>query len=117
MIQTTLYEIVAGTKPAWNDVSESLGLSDRVIVNPDAVFRELDGEGVVLDLNSGLYFGLNEVGARIWGLIEAHGEVRRILAALAEEFDAPEERLRHDLVALIEELCGKGLVHVEPSTT
>ena len=95
-------------------MTQSVASSDRVSVSPDAVFRELDGEGVVLDLRSGLYFGLNEVGARIWCLIEQHGEVGRILAALADEFDAPEARLRQDLLALIEQLREKGLVHVEP---
>jgi hypothetical protein len=95
-------------------VTQAVAPSDRVSISPDAVFRELDGEGVVLNLKSGLYFGLNEVGTRIWRLIEEHGEVGRILAALGEEFDAPEDRLRQDLHELIDRLREKGLVHVEP---
>ena len=94
---------------------EAVSLTSRVSVHPDAVFRELDGEGVLLNLTSGLYFGLNEVGTRIWRLIEEDGEIQRIVTALAEEYDAPTDRLREDLISLILQLRDKGLVHVEPA--
>ena len=41
----------------------------RVELRDEVAFRELNGEGVLLDLVSGTYFGLNEVGARLWTLL------------------------------------------------
>ena len=54
----------------------SISLDSRVTIGPDVVFRELDGEAVILNLETGLYFGLNEMGTRIWQRLDAHGEVR-----------------------------------------
>jgi len=89
-------------------------LDTRAHIDPDAVFRELDGEAVILDLETGLYFGLNEVGARIWQLIEAHGDLRQVFEILRQEFDVADGQLQHDLVTLVEQLREKGLVRVGP---
>jgi hypothetical protein len=88
-------------------------LDARVTIAPDAVFRELDGEAVILNLDTGLYFGLNEVGTRVWQLLDAHAELRQVFERLRVEFDVTDDRLRADLLALVEQLRVKGLVHVE----
>lgn len=90
-------------------------LDARVTTSPDAVFRELEGEAVILNLGSGLYFGLNEVGTRVWQLLDAHPDLRRVFEILLVEFDVTDDRLRDDLLALVEQLRDKGLVHVESS--
>lgn len=93
----------------------SISLDSRVTIGPDVVFRELDGEAVILNLETGLYFGLNEMGTRIWQLLDAHAEVRRVLDTLRDEFDVADDRLSADLLALVEQLRDKGLVHVVPA--
>ena len=79
-------------------------------VSDDVVFRELDGEGVILNLASGIYFGLDETGTRMWRLIEQHGRLKAVLTALCEEYEAPPETLEHDLIRLASELSEKGLL-------
>lgn len=86
------------------DLSSSLKVSD------DVVFRELDGEGVILNLASGIYFGLDETGMRMWCLIEQHGHLGAVLAALCDEYEALPETLERDLVRLASELSEKGLL-------
>ena len=76
----------------------------------EVVFRELDGEAVILNLDTGIYFGLDAVGTRIWQLIEERKPLRAVLAALIDEYDAPPERLQGDLLAFVERLSGKGLL-------
>lgn len=93
----------------------SISLDSRVTIGSDVVFRELDGEAVILNLETGLYFGLNEMGTRIWQLLDAHAEVRRVLDTLRDEFDVADDRLSADLLALVEQLRDKGLVHVVPA--
>jgi len=88
-------------------------LSDRLIPSEDAVFRELEGETVLLNLESGTYFGLNAVGTRIWSLIQDKGSLETVLAALRGEYDAPTEVLERDLLRLAAELCAKGLTRVD----
>src|SRR5438874_308601 len=53
--------------------TQALTLDSRVVPADELLSSELDGEAVILDLTSGVYFGLNGVGARIWELL---GEAR-----------------------------------------
>jgi len=76
----------------------------------EVIFRELDGEAVILNLDTGIYFGLDAVGTRIWRLIEERKPLRRVLETLAGEYDAPTDRLQHDLLEFVEHLSGKGLI-------
>lgn len=89
-----------------------MSLDATVRIPEDVVFRELDGEAVLLNLESGIYFGLDPVGTRIWQLVEEHRALRRVLAALLTEFDAPPADLEADLVRFVDQLRGKGLLTV-----
>jgi hypothetical protein len=91
-----------------------LSLRDAVTVAPDVVFRELDGEAVILNLESGMYFGLDEVGTRIWQLIQEHGALQRVFETMCDEFDVGSDALERDLLELVDELCAKGLVRTAP---
>jgi hypothetical protein len=76
----------------------------------DVLFRELNGEAVLLNLESGHYFGLDGVGTRIWRLCQQHGSLEAVWRAMCEEFDAPDDTLRSDLLAFVGELQAKGLI-------
>jgi hypothetical protein len=79
----------------------------------EVIFRELDGEAVVLNLDTGVYFGLDAVGTRIWRLIEERKPLRLVLETLIDEYEASPDRLQSDLLAFVERLNGKGLLSVE----
>jgi hypothetical protein len=89
-----------------------LSLDSRVSVSDDAVFRELGGESVIVNLDSGIYYGLDPVGTRFWQLIDAHGQLNSVFEAALEEFDVEPERLQHDLLQLVTELVSRQLVVV-----
>jgi hypothetical protein len=82
------------------------------VVTPcdDAIFREIGGEAVILNLMSGEYFGLDAVGTHIWRLLAEQRQVRAVLSLLVAEFDAPADRLERDLLDLVVRLAEKGLV-------
>ena len=73
-------------------------LTARVTVPESVLFRDLHGEAVLLDTVTGRYYGLNEVGTRMWSLLQLHGEIEAVCRALLIEYDVPEERLREDLL-------------------
>ena len=81
-----------------------------VRLSADVIFRELDGEAVLLDFASGRYFGLNAVGTRVWTLLAAGKSVDAAIAAVTREFDAPEDQVAHDVEELITELLSRGLL-------
>ena len=87
-----------------------ISITDAVRVPEDVIFRELNGEAVVLNLDNGTYFGLNSIGLRIWQLCEQHGSLREVWEAMQREFDAPGEALQSDLLAFVNELSSKRLL-------
>jgi hypothetical protein len=90
-----------------------LSLDDRVIPSLSVVFRDLDGEAVILDLRSGCYFGLNGVGTRTWALIAQGGSLREVNAALGAEFDGAEAVIEREVLRFAGELCAHGLATTE----
>jgi hypothetical protein len=87
-----------------------ISLESVVAINNDAVSRELEGEAVILNLESGTYFGLNEVGTRIWTLIQGHGSLRKVFDVMQEEYDVSPQELETDILQLVDQLRSKGLV-------
>lgn len=91
----------------------SVALQQAVRIPSDVVFRELQGEAVILNLASSTYFGLDQVGTRIWQLCATHGSLHAVWDAMLHEFDAPGETLQTDLLAFVDELVTKGLLEVQ----
>jgi hypothetical protein len=91
----------------------AVSLESRFALSKDAMFRDLDGEAVILDLSSGTYFGLNAVGTRIWQLIERHGRLDAVLDELCREYDAAPDELEKDLLELVARLAEARLGEVK----
>jgi hypothetical protein len=89
-----------------------LSLDASVTWSPDVISREVEGELVLLDLESATYFGLNQVGSRIWALLGDLGSLRKVCEVLEREYTAPRAQLERDVLALARELRDKGLVRV-----
>ncbi len=90
-----------------------ISMQTRVAPAKSVLFRDLDGEAVILELESGTYFGLDEVGTRFWHVLTAHGQLEEALSALHEEFDVGLEPLRRDLCEFVESLLACRLVRVD----
>lgn len=86
----------------------------NIRISDDVVFRDLAGEAVILNLSSGVYFGLDEVGTRMWQLLSEHGDDTKALALLLDEYEVDAAQLRQDFDQLIGQLRAKGLILVEP---
>lgn len=76
----------------------------------EVVYRDLAGEAVILDLATGTYFGLDPVGTRMWALLAEHGAPEPVVAAMLEEYEVDEARLRRDVDALVRQLVARGLL-------
>ena len=91
-------------------------LDSSIRCRREVLFRELAGEAVLLDLESGQYYGLDEVGTRIWSLLREEATPAAVLGRLLREYEASEERLERDLLRLIDDLVQARLVEIAPST-
>jgi len=93
-----------------------MNLNQNIILSPEVISQEVSGETVLLDLESENYFGLDEVGTRIWQLIKETNDLQAIYQTLLAEYDVSEERLQQDLDTLLGEISGLGLVTLEQRT-
>jgi len=74
------------------------------------MFRELDGEAVLLNLQNEMYYGLDEVGTRMWQLLTTSESVQAAMDKMLQEFDVTPEILEQDFAKMIKELQEHGLL-------
>lgn len=67
---------------------------------------------MVLDLDVGTYYGMNEVGARIWALIEEPVPISSVVSQIMEEFDVEHDRCEASVLRFLERLAGEDLIRV-----
>ncbi len=87
-------------------------LSDTVRVAARITFRRVRDEMALLNLDTGVYFGLDEIGARMWELVAEHGRLQTVAERMQEEYDVDPARLRQDLLRLVDELAAKQLLEI-----
>ena len=90
-----------------------MNLNQTITLSPEVISQEVSGETVLLDLDSENYFGLDEVGTRIWQLIKETSDLQAIYKTLLEEYEVEEERLQTDLELLLGEISTLGLVSMQ----
>ncbi len=74
------------------------------------MFRQFPSETVVLNLQTGLYHGLNPTAGRMLEALVAEGDVASVSAMLAAEYEVPVERVREDVERLVDQLLERQLV-------
>ena len=85
-------------------------LNSRLRVPDHVVHRSFEEETVVLNLDSGVYHGLNPTAARMLDEIDKSESVAAAVDVLAAEFDQPRERIEADVVELCPALEERGLI-------
>lgn len=92
----------------------SISFSSNIYISSEVLAQEVDGETVLLDLQSESYFGLDEIGTRIWQLLQKHTKLQKVFDILLKEYDVDEKRLENDLHELLNKLLDKKLIIAEP---
>jgi hypothetical protein len=88
-----------------------------VVVSPQQISCDLAGEAAILDVHSGMYYGLNATGSRIWQLMQEPQTVLALQEVLLATYDVEPERCMQDLLELLQELADHGLIEVRDATT
>jgi hypothetical protein len=86
------------------------GFEKAVKVPAETLAREIDGELVIISVTQETYFGLDEVGTRIWQLLTTSPRIQDAFDTLLDEFDVDSETLAGDLGRLVGELEAHGLI-------
>lgn len=75
----------------------------------------LNGEVALLDLDKGLYYGLQDVGAHVWNALQEPCSVGEIVTTVLDHFDVASETCRSDVLTFLADLRAAGLIEVCPA--
>jgi hypothetical protein len=105
----TIHNIESNTLNMVDDISPS----SIVVCTDENLYCDLQGEAVVLNIQSGIYFGLNTLGARIWELIQKPAKVSFVRDELVKEFDIHPANCEADLLVFLKQLQANALIMVQ----
>lgn len=86
--------------------------TSTVVAADGVTSTEIEGEHVLLDLDEGVYYGLNSVGGAIWEELQEPTSVESIVHAITDTYDVGREECQEDVLALLADLQENGLVDV-----
>lgn len=92
-----------------------MNLNQKVTFAETVFAQEVDGEMVLLDMNSENYFGLDEVGTAIWQAMQEKESLKEVFDILLEQYEVEEDVLKKDLINFVEKLKESGLIKIEES--
>lgn len=98
------------------ELTQHISPDSVVVVAKNQVSTDLAGEAVILNLESGMYYGLDEVGARIWELIQQPQSVPVILETLLNEYEVEPGQCENDLLVLLQSLATAKLIEIHAPT-
>lgn len=79
-------------------------------INPDVIFKKVDGESILLHMKTGVYFGLDEVGTEIWALLETGKSFDEIVKHLTAIFSVDQKVIEADLAQFLSDLKNKSIL-------
>lgn len=114
------YTLSYGNRPMETEFNKKdfSSVADVIIkTTKDNIWRELDGEAVILNTKSGIFCGLNEVGMRIWQIVQELTYVRNIRDTLLGEYNVERHRCESELLALLQKMLDHGLIEIADEKT
>lgn len=94
----------------------TLTLETPLRQHPDQIAAEADGEVLMMHVESGNYFGLNEVASYVWHKLETPCTIAELCDALLAEFDVEPERCQADALVFLQGMVEDGLAEVVGTT-
>ncbi len=95
-----------------HEISRMPSLDTKVSIPDGVMFRDLAGESVLLEIESGRYFGLDKIGTRMWISLQRHGQIGMAVRDLLEEYEVQERQLSEDLIRFVGELSEQRLLRI-----
>jgi len=93
-------------------MKQKIGPDSVVSQNKALDVTDLDGEKVMMDIENGKYYALNEVGSRIWDIIGSPVSIRDIVGTLMKEYDVDYETCEKAVISFLESVCDAGIIKI-----
>lgn len=91
----------------------TVSFTQKLRVSPDTLVNVLGDESVLLNLENETYYGLDEIGTRMWSAVTTSDSIQAAYETLLAEYEVGADELRGDLSELVEKLVADKLVEVQ----
>lgn len=79
--------------------------------NPAIISKIIDDEQILLNTETGDYYGLNELGSAIWELINENNDLQSMVQTLLEDYDVEESVLKDDIETFLRALIERNIIN------
>ena len=90
----------------------TIDLDSVVSISEDQISRELDMETCIMNTAAGMFYGVDQVGMRIWQLLHERISVAAICQQLEQEYQVTPAQCREDVLTFLAKLAEQGLITV-----
>ena|SRR5262250_1127821 len=90
----------------------AISVHSIVVATKHQVSCALGAETAILNMKNSVYYGIDAVGTRVWSLLQQPRSVREVCEAMLDEYDVDRDRIERDVLALLAEMKGEGLIEV-----
>jgi hypothetical protein len=87
--------------------------NSTVVATPHQVSATVHGEAVILQMKDGIYYSLDQVGARVWSRLQQPASVDELCQLILSEYEVEPERCERDLLSLLNDLEEARLIEVK----
>lgn len=95
-----------------NVKKEQITLNSKVKISDEVITRNIDGEILLLNLQTNGYYGLNDIGTRIWDLLKEYKSLEKVTGLFLEEYEINEEDFKKDLISFVTTLKQNQFIEV-----
>lgn len=92
--------------------TEDTATNRHFVAIKEHLYSDLNGEAVILSMKNGKYYGLNEVGRRIWNVIKEPANLDEIQARILDEYEVDEETCYREVSSFLQKMLSEGLIEV-----
>jgi hypothetical protein len=91
-------------------MSSAITLESGFVIPVQVMSRLVGDETVLMDLSTGIYFGLDGVGKRIWETIAEGKNLSAVVEVIAAEYEVDEDRAQADVIEFVSDLVERSLL-------
>jgi hypothetical protein len=91
----------------------AISMKSKIVRSSDPIAEPVDDELVMADIDAGKYYGLNDIGTAIWQNLETQITVEDLCKRLCESYEVTTEQCAAEVMAFLEDLASRSLIHVD----
>jgi hypothetical protein len=91
-------------------INTMISLNDLITINPEILSTELEGQVVMMHIDSGAYYNLDAIGSAIWQKLQSPIQIATLCQELKAEYRDPNNLIEQDVLRLLTQFAERNLI-------